>query len=242
MAAGVLARSADPGGARQPAQPGARCAGRGQSSGHVRRAWACRRVDRGTAHRCGRPAAAGPGASRRTEQRHGDTGRGRAADLQDRLRAEPVQPGASRRRRPDRRSWPRRHRLCAVLSARWLQPVAVVGFVRGRPASRRHADAGGARLAASPGAQHPADPRHFVYRRTCRRILPRPGARCRTMRSRNWMAWQAAAPINPDRILSPQVSRTPSRLRSDTSRGSPRRSTARRRRAPGCSRTASPGI
>ena len=37
-------------------------------------------------------------------------------DLRDRLRAERVQSGASRRRCPDRRSCPRRHRLCAVLS------------------------------------------------------------------------------------------------------------------------------
>src|SRR3954470_10891600 len=42
--------------------------------------------------------------------------RGRARDLPHRLRAEPLQFGASGRRCPDRRSCPRRHRLCSVLS------------------------------------------------------------------------------------------------------------------------------
>ncbi len=52
------------------------------------------------------------------EQRHADADRRRPPDLRDRLRAEPLQSGASRRRRADRRSCPRRHRLCAVLPAR----------------------------------------------------------------------------------------------------------------------------
>ena len=70
-----------------------------QPSQHVRRPWPGRRVDRGAAHRPGRAAAPGPGASHRAEQRHARADRGRAADLRDRLRAEPVQPGASGRRR-----------------------------------------------------------------------------------------------------------------------------------------------
>ncbi len=41
------------------------------------------------------------------------------------------------------------HRLCAVLSARRLHPAAVVHPVRCRHAPRRHAHAGGARLAAA---------------------------------------------------------------------------------------------
>ena len=59
-------------------------------------AWPGRRIDRGAAHRPGRAAAAGPGASHRTEQRHARADRGRTPDLRDRLRAEPLQSGASR--------------------------------------------------------------------------------------------------------------------------------------------------
>ena len=58
----------------------------------------------------------------------------------------------------------------------------------GRRAPRRHADAGRARLAAAPRAQHPADPRHLVGRRICGKISPRPSSFCRTMRSRSWRA------------------------------------------------------
>ena len=59
-----------------------------------------RGVDRGAAHGAGRAAAAGPGASHRAEQRHGNTGRGRTADCSDRLRAEPLQSRASRATTP----------------------------------------------------------------------------------------------------------------------------------------------
>ena len=56
------------------------------------------------------------------------------------------------------------HRLCAVLPARRLQPAAVLDAVGRRRAAGRDADAGGARLAAAPRAQHPADPGHVVAR------------------------------------------------------------------------------
>ena len=97
-------------------------------------AWAGRRLDRAAAHRAGRTSAQGPGASHRAEQRHADADRGRTPHLRHRLRAEPLQPGASRRRCPDRRSGRRRHRLCAVLSARRLHAAAVVDLVRSRGA------------------------------------------------------------------------------------------------------------
>ena len=54
------------------------------------------------------------------------------------------------------------HRLCAVLPARRLHPATVLDAVGRRCAPRRNADAGGARLAAPPRAQHPADPGHVV--------------------------------------------------------------------------------
>ena len=52
-------------------------------------------------------------------------------NLRDRLRAESLQSGASRRRCPDRRTGPRRHRLCAVFSAGRLHSAAIVDLVRG---------------------------------------------------------------------------------------------------------------
>src|ERR1700735_2617049 len=64
-----------------------------------------------------RSAAPGRRASHWTEQRHLQSDRAGAADLRHRLRAESVQCGASRGRRPNRRACPRRRRLCAVLSA-----------------------------------------------------------------------------------------------------------------------------
>ena len=90
-------RRADPGGARQSAQSGPGCARGRQPAQHVRHAWPRRRVDRGAAHGPGRAAAAGPGAPHRAEQRHAHADRGRASDLRDRLRAEPLQCRASRR-------------------------------------------------------------------------------------------------------------------------------------------------
>ena len=74
---GLLARRTDAGGARQPAQSRARRARRRQPAHHVRRARPRRRLDRGAAHRAGRPAAAGPGAPHRPEQRHAHADRGR---------------------------------------------------------------------------------------------------------------------------------------------------------------------
>ena len=53
-------------------------------------------------------------------------------------------------------------RLCAVLPAGRLHAAAVHGAVRCGQDTGRHADAGGAGLAAEARAQHPADPRHFV--------------------------------------------------------------------------------
>ena len=97
-------------------------------------------------------------------QRHSDADRARTQDLPDRLRAELLQPRAPRRRRDDRQSGGRRHRLCAVLSARRLQSAAIVDLVRRRRASWRHADAGRAGLAAAPRAQYPADPGHLLAR------------------------------------------------------------------------------
>jgi hypothetical protein len=82
----------------------------------------------------------------------------RAADLRDRLHAEPLQCGASRRRRPDRRSGPGRHRLCAVLPAWRFHTAAVVYFVRRSGAPRRYADASSPCLAPSALAEHSSDP------------------------------------------------------------------------------------
>ena len=48
--------------------------------------------------------------------------------------------------------------LCAVLSARGLQPAAVIDPVGCRHAAERHPHAGGARLVAAPRPQYPADP------------------------------------------------------------------------------------
>ena len=86
-----------------------------------------------------------------------------------------------RRRRVDRSARRRRHRLCAVLPARRLHAVAVDGAVRCRQEPRRHADAGGARLAAAARAEHPADSRHLVGCRICVKILRRPTLSCRRM-------------------------------------------------------------
>nr|ACF98111.1 putative aldo/keto reductase [uncultured bacterium 1042] len=52
----------------------------------------------------------------------------------------------------------------AVLSARRVQPAAIVHLVRRRATSRRHAHANRARLAAASRAQHPPDSRHLVRR------------------------------------------------------------------------------
>ncbi len=75
-----------------------------------------------------------------------------------------AQVAQARRIAPDRRACPRPHRLCAVLSDGRFQAAAVVRLVRRRRPSRRNADAGRARLAASPLAQHPSDPRHLIGR------------------------------------------------------------------------------
>ena len=72
-----------------------------------------------------RSSAAGSRPSHRPQQRHADAVHGGAADLRHRLRAEHVQSGASRGRSSDRATCPRRNRLCAVLPARRLHPVAI---------------------------------------------------------------------------------------------------------------------
>ena len=54
--------------------------------------------------RAGRPAAPGPGPPHRAQQRHAAQIARGARDLRDRLRAEPVQSRAPRRRRADRRA------------------------------------------------------------------------------------------------------------------------------------------
>ena len=59
---------------------------------------------RGAAHRPGRAPAAGARSPYRPQQRHADAGRGGPRHRPDRLRAEPLQPRASRRRRADRRA------------------------------------------------------------------------------------------------------------------------------------------
>ena len=91
-----------------------------------------RRLDRGAADGAGRAAAPGAGPPYRPEQRDADAGRGGARHRGDRLRAEPVQPGAPRRRRAGRRPCRRGHRLRAVLSAGRVLAVAVGGTVRRR--------------------------------------------------------------------------------------------------------------
>ncbi len=87
-----------------------------------------------------------PDPARRPRQRHRDTGRRRPSPLRHRLRAEPLRPRASRRRRVDRRAREGRHRLPAVLPARRLHAVAVVGAAGRRRRARRDTDAGRARL------------------------------------------------------------------------------------------------
>ena len=72
-------------------------------------------------------SAAGSRPSHRAQQCHADADHGGAPDLRNRLRAEHVQCGASRGRRSDRPACPRGNRLCAVLPARRLHPVAIRG-------------------------------------------------------------------------------------------------------------------
>ncbi len=67
--------------------------------------------------------SAGPGAPYRAEQCHAYAGRGRTPDLRDRLHTEPLQSGPSDRQCPDRRSRPRRHRLCAVFPLGGFTPL-----------------------------------------------------------------------------------------------------------------------
>ena len=62
---------------------------------------------RGAADGAGRAAATGPDPPHRPEQRHRGADRRGAGICRDRLRAEPLQPRAPRRRRADRRRWPR---------------------------------------------------------------------------------------------------------------------------------------
>ena len=58
--------------------------------------------------------------------------------------------------------------LCAVLPSRRLHAAAVDGAQRRRRATRRDADAGGARLAAAARPQHPAHSRHLIARPSAR--------------------------------------------------------------------------
>ena len=115
---GLLARGADPGGARQPAQPRTRRTRRGQPARDVRHAWAGRRLPRGASRGAGRPAAPRLGSSHRSEQRHGQADRGGPPHGAHRLRAEPLQSRAARRRCTNRDARPRWHCLRAVLSDR----------------------------------------------------------------------------------------------------------------------------
>src|SRR5439155_1669303 len=83
---------------------------------------------------------------------------GRTADLRHRLRAEPLQPGQSKRRWVDRQPGRRSDRLCTVFPARRVWDAPILRPLPRRPTPRRHDRASGARLAASPRAQHAADP------------------------------------------------------------------------------------
>jgi hypothetical protein len=96
----------------------------------------------GAARRPGRSPAPGAGAPYRGEQRHPDADRGGARDGSYRLRAEPLQSGASGRRRPDRRSGGARHRLRPLFPPWRLHASAVHDPVRGGGAAWRDADAG----------------------------------------------------------------------------------------------------
>ena len=60
------------------------------------------------------------------------------------------------------------HRLRALLPARRLHAAAVLDPLGSGGATRRDADAGGARLAASPRAQRSPDPRHLLARSPAR--------------------------------------------------------------------------
>ena len=135
---GLLARGTDPGGARQSAQSGAGCARSGQPALHVRRSSIPRR---GRSRRRSRSLAE---LQRQGLVRHiglsnvtpTQIAEGRR-HLRNRLRAEPLQSGASGRRRPDRRTRRRRHRLRAVLPARRVHAAAVRRPVRRRRTTRR---------------------------------------------------------------------------------------------------------
>ena len=191
---GLLARGADAGGARQPAQPR-------RSTCSTSSTCACMFDVHGPAEgSIEAPLTVLAELQRQGLVRHIGLSNVTAAQVaegrriaDDRLRAEPVQPRASRRRRADRRAGRGRHRLRAVLPARRLHAAAVVGAVRCRRAARRDADAGGAGLAAAALAQHPADPRHLVGRASAREPRGGRAASCRTMRWRRWTAWRVSA-------------------------------------------------
>ena len=104
-----------------------------------------------------------------------------------RLRAEPLQPRPSGRRRPDRRARGHGHRLRALLPPRRLHAAAVLDPLGCGGRARRDADAGGARLAASPRAQHSADPGHLLARSPAREPQGGRASSCRTKCSPGWM-------------------------------------------------------
>src|SRR5690606_38876093 len=99
-------------------------------------------------------------------------GQGGARPLRDRVRPEPVQPGPPPRRCADRRPRGTGDRLRPLLPAGRFHSAAILDPVRSGRRARRHADAGGAGLAAPTCTEHPADPGHLVGRalaRECRR-------------------------------------------------------------------------
>ena len=105
-----------------------------------------RQVDRWRAHRTRGPATAGTRATHRTEQCEPSPDCGRTADLRHRLRAEPLQPGASERRWVDRQAGRRSDRLRAVFPARRVCGAPVLTPLPRCPTPQRHDGASGARV------------------------------------------------------------------------------------------------
>ena len=108
------------------------------------------------------------------QQCDAEAGPRRAHHRRDCLRAEPLQSCPSRRRRADRGTRRRRHRLCTVLSARRLHAFAVDRALGCRHGARRNVNAGCACLVASACTQHLAYSRHFVAESSARKSVGGP--------------------------------------------------------------------
>src|SRR5690606_9770996 len=153
------------------ARPGQPAAGRRERQGP--------RVRRRGVRDPGRAAEGGADPPPRSQQRHRRADRAGPLRRPDRVRAEHVQPGLPRGRRPGGRAGRRGHRLRAVLPAGRLLPAPVRGAVEGGAQGRGLPPVGGTGLAAAPVAEHPPHPRHLVGRPPARE---RRGGRDRPVR------------------------------------------------------------